>query len=122
MNYRLHRQHLRNSTSTARHLTNELILGLTKTSREFGDVDDRLDRLVLLCEAMWELMKEETELTDDDLAAKFIELDESDGRQNYRRQRVAQECGSCDAKVPPTRVRCQFCGEPAALSTLFHII
>jgi len=122
MNYAIHRQHLRNSASTARHLTNELILGLTKTSREFDGVDDRLDRLVLLCEAMWELVKEETELTDDDLAAKFLERDESDGRRNFRRQRVAQPCSSCEAKVPPTRVRCQFCGESAVLASLFDLV
>ena len=103
-------------------MTEEVVLGRRKTSREFGTVDERLDRLALLCEAMWELLTEHTELTDDDLAAMVLDLDESDGRQNFRRQRVAQPCPSCDAMIPPARVRCQFCGEPAALRSLFDIV
>ena len=92
-----------------------------RTGREFSSVDDRFDRLVLLCEAMWELLEENTDLDSQDLKKRFQEIDERDGRQNFRRQRVAHGC-ECGAKVPPVRTTCQFCGAPSMPATLFDLI
>lgn len=120
---RLNRQHLRNSAGTSRHLTNEMLLRGRKTSREFQSVDDRVDRLSLLCEAMWELLKESTDLDDEALASHLKEVDERDGRQNLRRQRMAQPCGVCESLSPGQNVRCQVCGEPLDTSgSLFDIV
>ena len=113
---------MRAAQSATRFAANEVSNRVHKTGREFSSVDDRIDRLAMLCEAMWELISENTDLDEQDLQAKFTEIDERDGRQNYRRQRVAHECGECGAKVPPVRVHCQFCGAPAKPATLFDLI
>lgn len=106
---------------TQRRATDELIQSNNKTSREFSSVDDRIDRLVLLCEAMWELLEEETDLTRADLERRFTEVDERDGRRNFRRQREAQPC-ECGAKVPPARLSCQFCGAPSRPKSFFDLV
>ena len=111
----------RAARSATRFAANEAISIRHKNGRELSSIDDRIDRLVLLCEAMWELLTEETDLTEADLKARFTEVDERDGRANFRRQRVAHDC-ECGAKVPPVRVHCQFCGLPSQPATLFDII
>lgn len=120
---RMNRQHLRNSIGTSRHLTNEVIRQSGKTHHELHAVDDRLDRLSLLCEAMWELLKHTTELSDEDLAARLIEVDERDGERNLRRQRLPQLCDACGSRSPAKNVRCQVCGEPLSQAqSLFDIV
>jgi hypothetical protein len=79
-----------------------------------ADLEDRLGRLVLLTEAMWELLSERFGLTTADLAARVREIDARDGRVDGRRgvpSDAAQvRCASCQAVVPFGRDTCQFCG------------
>ncbi len=104
-----------------RHLSEEVVHRVHKTNHELDGVDDRIDRLALLCETMWELLIENTDITEEDLSRKFHEIDERDGRRNFRRQRVAQEC-ECGAKIPPARLACQYCGAPAVSRSLFDAV
>lgn len=78
------------------------------------DVDERIDRLVLLVEAMWALLREQG-LSDEDLAEKLMELDQSDGTVDGRRAPPPSTCGSCGSKVAAGLSACQFCG--TAVST-----
>lgn len=73
------------------------------------DVDERIDRLVLLVEAMWALLREQG-LSDEDLAAKLMELDQSDGSLDGRRTPAPSTCRSCGSKVAAGLAACQFCG------------
>ena len=113
---------MRAAQSATRFAGNEVVNRVHTTGRELSSVDDRIDRLSMLCEAMWELLAENTDLTERDLKAKFTEIDERDGRQNFRRQRVAHDCAECGAKIPPVRLHCQFCGAPAKPETIFDIV
>lgn len=78
------------------------------------EVQGRVERLVLVTEAMWELVSQRTELTVADLVAKVREIDARDGRQDARRGPIegapAVRCPSCQAVVPPGKSVCQFCG------------
>ncbi len=118
---RYERNNARAARSATRFAANEAINIRHKNGRELSSIDDRLDRLVLMCEAMWELISEETDLTAADLEERFSEIDQRDGRNNFRRQRFAHDC-ECGAKVPPVRVHCQFCGLPSQPGSLFDII
>jgi hypothetical protein len=80
---------------------------------ELYDIEERVDRMLLVMEAMWSLMRENG-LTDDDLAARIRELDESDGTVDGKRTPQPVRCGSCDSMVPPGRPTCTFCGAPVA--------
>lgn len=72
-------------------------------------LDERIDRMLLVIEALWSLLKEQG-LTDEQLAARIRELDESDGSTDGRRVAPPITCRSCQSKVPAGLVRCQICG------------
>lgn len=88
--------------------------GSMASHRRLIDVDERIDRLLLLVEAMWSVL-EEHGFTDEELAARLIELDQSDGNLDGRRVPLPSTCRSCGSKVAAGLTACQFCG--TALST-----
>jgi hypothetical protein len=65
-------------------------------------LDERIDRMLLVIEALWSLLKEQG-LTDE-------QLDGSDGSMDGRRVAPPITCRSCQSKVPAGLVRCQICG------------
>jgi hypothetical protein len=72
-------------------------------------LDERVDRLLLVVEAMWTLLREQG-LTDEQLAARIAELDAADGAADGRRVAAAVTCRSCGSKVAAGLPRCQICG------------
>lgn len=77
------------------------------------DVDERIDRVVLLIEAMWAVLREHG-VSDEDLAAKLMELDQSDGTMDGRRTPAPSTCRNCGSKVAAGLPACQFCGTEVA--------
>ena len=92
-----------------------------KMARELDDADARIDRLTLLCESLWSLLCDTTDLTEEDLHRRLNELDDADGRSDFRRQKAAIPC-ECGAMIPPKALHCQFCGAPAPLPSLFDAV
>lgn len=77
------------------------------------DVHDRLDRLILVVDAMWSLL-EDAGYTDEQLRDRIQEIDLADGANDGKRTQLATQCTGCDAKVAPGLASCQFCGTPSA--------
>lgn len=82
------------------------------------DLNLRMDRMLLVLDAMWSLMRENG-LTDEDLAARIREIDEADGTLDGRKTPHPVECPHCNSKVSPGRSTCTFCGEPIEVTDLF---
>ena len=74
-------------------------------------VDERVDRLSLIVEAMWELL-EESGYTEEALQAKVEEIDTRDGRADGKVNRPPVSCAKCGSSSPAGRTTCQMCGEP----------
>lgn len=92
-------------------------IGLTQARSRDENLEDRFDRLVLLTEAMWDLLSERFGLTVAELAAHVDVIDGRDGKVNRKRAAAApsgRRCPSCDAVVPTSASACQFCGAAAA--------
>jgi ribosomal protein L32 len=71
----------------------------------------RIDRLVLICRAMWELLQERTDLTDADLAAKVREIDQRDGQTDGKlKAPKTAACPSCGRPMALRNVKCLYCG------------
>src|SRR5262245_5233390 len=83
-------------------------------ARAMGDeMNTRVERLVLVTEAMWELLSERTGLTVAELAERVRTLDAQDGHLDGKRGAPAPSqvrCPSCQAVVPAGKTICQFCG------------
>lgn len=79
-------------------------------------LEDRIERLLLITDALWELASGPLGLTDEQLAAKVHELDAESGQVDGRRARTASRCGSCGAAIQLGRATCVFCGAAAPVA------
>lgn len=80
---------------------------------EVWRLEDRIERLLVVTDALWELASEALGLTDDQLTAKVVEVDARSGAVDGRRARVIRRCPTCDAAIAHGRPTCAFCGAGA---------
>ncbi|MDH3539519.1 MAG: hypothetical protein OEP52_05965 [Acidimicrobiia bacterium] len=78
-------------------------------SGDLHDVHERIDRVLMVIEAMWSLL-EESGYTREQLVARIEELDAADGRADGRSTPPAQPCPQCGAAINAGAAICQFCG------------
>lgn len=80
-----------------------------RTSSGLHDTNDRVDRLVMVVEAMWSLL-EESGYTKEQLDERIKEMDRLDGTEDGRAIRSRIRCPECDSVVMEGLGRCQICG------------
>lgn len=93
-----------------------------RTAEDFIEVRSSLERLSLTCRAMWELLAQQTTVTEDDLLAKVHEIDLRDGRGDGRTQCAATTCPRCSRKNNARRARCLYCGCELGTDSAFNRI
>jgi len=77
-------------------------------------VDDALrqiERLTLACQSMWELLRDHSDLTEDHLKAKMLEVDARDGMIDGKISHEIIDCPACGQKTNTRRPFCVFCGQ-----------
>jgi hypothetical protein len=82
--------------------------GSRHTSR-IEDLNERVDKLLMIVRAMWSLMEEQG-MTPEQLKAKIEEIDSTDGEVDGRVRPELAHCRNCDSKVAPGLRACQLCG------------
>jgi ribosomal protein S27AE len=83
----------------------------TRAERECNNLEDRLDKLLLACTALWELLRDRTDLTEDDLLAKVQEVDLRDGQADGKITKTVKKCPRCGRTMSPRHGECLYCGE-----------
>lgn len=81
-----------------------------KQQRGIDAIEERIDKLLLVSMAVWELLKERTSLTEDDLQAKVHELDMRDGVVDGKVTRTLKKCYKCSRTMSPRHRKCLYCG------------
>lgn len=120
--YDLHQTNqIRKTRAMVNSVGDDIVQSKRQTNYELDGIDQRIDRLTLLCEAMWELVCETTGLTDAHLEYKLAQLDESDGRRDLKRIKTSTAC-ACGAMVPAKSMVCQFCGAGAPTRSPFDVV
>lgn len=72
-----------------------------------------IERLMLITEALWNILKEQHGYADDELVRRVLEVDMRDGRIDGRvASRPPEDCPHCSRPVPSDRRYCLYCGEP----------
>ena len=86
---------------------------------DIGALERKIDRLALLNQAMWSLVKEQTSLTEADLIEQIKRLDMLDGRLDGK---VAEtkKCNSCGTVLAASAHSCYGCGAESPVSSAFH--
>lgn len=115
------RANRRSATANSRQAANEIGAVNTRLHRNAGDIEESIERLSLICEAMWQLIEERTDLEISDLEQRVEELDALDGWRDRRRRRTASSC-ECGSMVPVAALSCYFCGEPSKPLSLFDTV
>ncbi len=70
----------------------------------------RLDQLTLATMAMWELIRDQTSLTEKDLLSKMEEIDLRDGKETGKLAHGVKTCKSCNRPINPNHKKCLYCG------------
>ncbi|WP_445363503.1 zinc ribbon domain-containing protein [Microbulbifer sp. ANSA003] len=87
---------------------------------EVGDIQGRIDTLVLANQAMWELLSERLGVTEAELIEKMGQIDLRDGKRDGKISTGnLKECPSCGHKVRKQRANCYWCGTELTLSSPF---
>ena len=94
-------------------------------SRE-GSVEGRLDRLTQTVEkltlinlAMWSLIQDKTDLTEDDLIARVKEIDAEDGTVDGKVTKGMVPCPQCKRPFSQQHARCLYCGYAETVNSAF---
>lgn len=84
-----------------------------KSDHLYGEVKrltQQVDRLTLASQALWELLRDHGDLTEDKLASKMLEVDLRDGVQDGRIGPGKTHCPSCKRLTGTHRDICLYCG------------
>ena len=79
-----------------------------KTTAQF--LQKEVDRLMLTCEALWELLKTKLEVSDQDLMEQMMRLDLSDGKADGKVSKGPLTCPECEKNNARRHERCIYCG------------
>jgi len=77
-----------------------------------GGLDARLDRMTLAFEALWTLVRDKLQVSDEDFAARMNELDLSDGKLDGKVRKGAVSCPKCARTISRRLPQCIYCGQP----------
>ena len=79
---------------------------------ETSSAQARIDRLVLINRAMWEILKERFSVSEEVLKAKALEIDLRDGRQDSKLRLQVRTCEGCGQILSSGRLTCLHCSAP----------
>jgi len=73
-------------------------------------LEDKIDSLALICQAQWELIRDNTGLKEGDIEAKAQEIDMRDGKEDKKMGRKERLCSECQRPLHKRHDRCLYCG------------
>jgi hypothetical protein len=85
-------------------------------------LEDVVDRLTLVNQAMWSLLSQANGITDEQLADRVNELDLRDGVADGKVTRTPAQCVKCHRTLHPRHKRCMYCGQAVTGRTAFDAI
>lgn len=83
-----------------------------RAEQELDQLRRHVERMSLASQAMWELIRERTSLSEEDLEAKMLEVDGRDGVVDGKISVRVQVCDSCGRNTNSRRDTCIMCGAP----------
>jgi hypothetical protein len=90
--------------------------------RDVAHMEDRIERLSLVCMAMWSLIQDKTRLTEEDLMERVRMIDLMDGVEDGKAARTVQKCHACNRTMSPKHQRCLYCGAQKLAQSAFDKI
>ena len=86
---------------------------------DIPELEERIDKLQLLCMAMWEVIKDKTDMTELDMMTKVQDIDLRDGVVDGKVTRIVKDCPKCTRRMSPRHKRCLYCGYEELVQSAF---
>jgi len=93
-----------------------------ETRASVAHLQERVDNLVLINMAMWSLLRDKANLTEDDLMEKVRQIDLMDGVEDGKVTKHVVKCSQCERVMSPRHKRCMYCGAQRLDSTAFDSV
>ena len=90
-----------------------------EAGREIDLLTEHVERLRLGAAALWELLRDHTQLGDEDLLAKIREIDLRDGIEDGRIREPPRGCPSCGRTNGARHRACIYCAQELAPRSTF---
>jgi len=81
-----------------------------QTSYRVRALETQVGHMALACQAMWELLRQRTGITEPELLAKMEEVDLRDGSPDGRMTPVLTKCPACGKPSNSKIASCIYCG------------
>jgi hypothetical protein len=89
----------------------EVAVSVAKRQRdEIEGLEQQIEHLTLVCQAMWELIRDRTDFSEEHLEQKVIEIDVRDERLDGKIQSKLIQCPQCNRNNSTRRRNCVICG------------
>jgi|GEM_PF-795233 len=85
-------------------------------------LEERVDRLSLICMAMWSLIQDKTKLAEEDLIERVRLIDLMDGRDDGKASTTVSKCVACNRPMNPRHKKCIYCGNEKLIQSAFDAI
>ena len=89
----------------------QLEVAASNTEKSVRELEFQITRLLLVNQAMWELLRDRIGITDADLERKMQEVDMRDGVQDGRITFGPVRCPSCNRVSNSKQSKCLYCGQ-----------
>lgn len=83
-----------------------------RARNDVAELESRLDRSLLACEAMWTILRDKLGVTDVELVERINDIDLSDGKLDGKVRKEAVSCPKCSRTISRRFPKCMYCGQP----------
>lgn len=87
---------------------------IRRSGGNFSDLQRQVDKMALVNQALYELLRDRTGITDEDLRRKISEVDKRDGAEDGTVKAAPLRCPKCGGAVTVGALSCQTCGATVA--------
>lgn len=95
---------------------------VSDVARYVETLEHRVDKLSLICRAMWSFLQEIADLSDEALMERVKEVDLTDGRLDGKVRQPLIKCPQCGRTMSQRHTRCLWCGAERPGSSAFDTI
>jgi hypothetical protein len=82
-----------------------------RTARDkVADIEARSDKALLVCEALWTILRDKLGVTEEELVNRVNDIDFSDGKLDGKVRRPPLECPKGKRMVASRFMKCTYCG------------
>ncbi len=80
--------------------------------KEVQRLESKINTLSLVSQALWELVRDSSELTEQDIESKINEIDLRDGKKDGKITGKPIDCPNCKRPTHTKLKMCMYCSEP----------